>query len=188
MARQPDLNIKGPKFPKIKQVGIVVKDIPEAAAYYSKLLGIGPWFRSNTAKHEIIFRGKPISTDVDIVLAFQGGMEYELIQIMGGDECVYSEILRKSGGGIHHLGTMVTGFDKKLAAVKNAGIDVLQSGVITTKGGAVTRYAYLDTTKEIGTITELIESKLAGIPVPQNQLMMSIGCLTGDVERVKPKA
>jgi len=33
-------------------------------------------------------------------------------------------------------------------------------------------------------ITELIETKLKGIPVPQNRLMMTIGCVTGDVERV----
>lgn len=122
-------------FPKINQIGILVEDIPGAAKYYSKLLGIDPWFRSKTVKHDLVFRGKPISLDLDIVIAFRGGMEYELIQVKGGDECIYSETLRKNGGGIHHLGSIVYDYDGKLDKVKKAGIDVIQSGTITTQGG-----------------------------------------------------
>ena len=178
-------NINGINFPKLNQIGILVKDIPEAAAYYSKLLGIGPWFRSKTVRHDLVFRDKPITLDLDLVIAFRGGMEYELIQVRGGDECVYSEMLRKNGGGIHHLGAVVWDFDGKLAKVREAGITVLQSGTITTKGAAVTKYAYLDTVDQCGIITELIETKLMGIHVPQNPLMMAIGRITGDVEMLR---
>jgi catechol 2,3-dioxygenase-like lactoylglutathione lyase family enzyme len=178
-------NINGVSFPKLNQIGILVKDISEAVRYYSKLLGIGPWFRSKTVKHDLVFRDKPIRIDLDIVIAFRGGMEYELIQVLGGDECIYSEILRKNGGGIHHMGAVVWDFDKRLANVKEAGIGVIQSGTITTKGAAVTNYAYLDTVAQCGIITELIETKLMGIHVPQNSLMMHIGLVTGDVEMLK---
>ena len=167
------------------QMGILVKDIPKAVAYYSKILNIGPWYRTNTAENEVYYRGKPIKLDVDIVLAFQGGMEIELIQVKSGDECVYSDLLRKSGGGIHHLGFIVSGYDAKLAKMKEAGISVLQSGVIMTKGAAATRYAYLDTIGECGIISELIETKLLGLPMPHAKFIMNIGCITGDVERVK---
>jgi len=112
-------------------------------------------------------------------------MEYELIQVKGGDECIYSEMLRKSGGGIHHLGSVVWDFDGKLAKVRAAGIHVIQSGTITTKGAAVTKYAYLDTVARCGIITELIETKLMEIHVPQNRLMMAIGRITGDVEMLR---
>lgn len=172
-------------FPKINQIGILVKNIPEAASYYSKLLGIGPWFRSKTARHELFYQGKPIRLDLDIVIAFQTGMEYELIQVKDGDECIYSETLRKNNGGIHHLGSIVYDFDGKLDAVKKAGIGIIQSGTIVTKGSAVTRYAYLDTVAQCGIITELIETKLKGIYVPQNRFMMYIGLVTGDVEKLR---
>jgi methylmalonyl-CoA/ethylmalonyl-CoA epimerase len=182
----PDVTaLKSAGFPRINQIGILVGDIPEAAAYYSALLGIGPWFRSNTAKHALSYQGNPISLDVDIVIAFRGGMEYELIQVKGGDECVYSDMLRKSGGGLHHLGAIAPGFDRKLGTARKAGIDVLQSGVITTRGGAVTRYAYLDTTSQCGIITELIETKLMGIYVPHNRAMMVVGLATGDAQRLR---
>jgi catechol 2,3-dioxygenase-like lactoylglutathione lyase family enzyme len=177
-------SIKRLKLPKVNQIGILVKDIPEAVAYYTKLLNIGPWYRSNTVRNEAVYRGKPINIEVDIVLAFQGGVEIELIQVKSKEENVYSEMLAQSGSGIHHLGFTVSGYDKKLEEMKANGIEVLQSGVITTKGSAITRYAYLDTIRECGIISELIATTLKGLPMPHCKLIMDIGRLTGDVEGV----
>jgi catechol 2,3-dioxygenase-like lactoylglutathione lyase family enzyme len=184
--QQPDIrSLSQMKLPNVNQIGILVKDIPEAVAYYTKLLNIGHWYRSNTVKHEAIYRGKPINTEEDIVLAFQGCMEVELIQVKGKEENVYSDMLGKSGGGIHHLGFTVSGYDKKLDQMKRNGVEVLQSGVITTKGSAITRYVYLDTIKQCGIISELIVTTLKGLRMPHGKLIMDIGCITGDVERVK---
>ncbi len=171
-------------LPRVNQIGILVKDMLEATAYYAKLLDMRYWYRSNTVSHEAVYNGKPVSTDTDIALAFQGGMEIELIQVNHKEECVYSDLLEKSGGGLHHLGFIVSGYDEKLARMKANGINVLQAGVITTKGSAVTRYAYLDTIKECGIISELIETKLIGLRMPHSRMMMEIGCLTGDVKRL----
>ena len=184
--KQPDIrSISHMKLPNVNQIGILVKDIPEAVTYYTKLLNIGPWYSSNTVKHETIYRGKPINVEADIVLAFQGGVEIELIQVKSKEENVYSDMLAKCGGGIHHLGFTVTGYDKKLEQMKENGVEVLQSGVITTKGSAVTRYVYLDTIRQCGIISELIATTLIGLPMPHCKLIMDIGCITGDVERVK---
>ena len=184
--QQPDIRgLSRMKIPNVNQIGILVPNIPEAVAYYTKLLNIGHWYRSNTVKHEAIYRGKPISTEVDIVLAFRGAMEIELIQVKHEGECVYSDMLKKSGGGIHHLGFTVSGYDKKLDQMKRNGVEVLQSGVITTKGSAITRYVYLDTIKQCGIISELIVTTLKGLRMPHGKLIMEIGCITGDVERVK---
>ncbi|MRR17422.1 MAG: VOC family protein [Deltaproteobacteria bacterium] len=173
------------KLPRVSQIGILVQNIPEAVANYTKLLNIGCWYRSNTIKNEAVYRGKPVRIDVDIVLAFQGGMEIELIQVRGKEENVYSDMLARCGGGIHHLGFSVSGYDRKLAEMKANGIEVLQSGVITTEGSAITRYAYLDTIKQCGIISELITTTLKGLRMPHGGLIMDIGCLTGDVERVR---
>src|SRR5512139_2482563 len=184
--QHPDIRgLSRMKLPNVNQIGILVANIPEAVAYYTKLLNIWHWYRSNTVKHEAIYRGKPIHTELDIVLAFQGGMEIELIQVKHEDECVYSDMLRKSGGGIHHLGFTVSGYDKKLDRMKRNGVEVLQSGVITTKGSAITRYVYLDTIKQCGIISELIVTTLKGLRMPHREFIVGIGCITGDVERVK---
>lgn len=178
---------KNIKLPAINQLGIVVPNIDEAVKNYTHLLGIGPWFRSKTIKHETQYRGKPITIDVDIVLAFHRGVEVELIQLEGGDECIYSKLIALSGGGLHHVGSLVLSYNQGMKRVNEAGIEVIQSGVILTQGGAITRYAYLDTVKQCGIITELIETRLYGVPVPQNRFFMEIGCLTGDVEKVYGK-
>jgi methylmalonyl-CoA/ethylmalonyl-CoA epimerase len=175
----------GIRLPRVNQVGIVVKDMISAVTHYESVLGIGPWFRTKTASHETFYRGKPVTVELDLAIAFQGATEIELIELKGGDECIYSALLRKEGGGLHHVGSIVSSYERAMKRVAASGVGVIQSGVITTKGGAVTRYAYLDTVRQCGIITEIIESKLAGIPVPQNKLMMRIGCLTGDVERVR---
>jgi NADPH2:quinone reductase len=177
-------NIKGVKFPKVSQIGIVVPDIGKAVRYYSKVLNIKPWFRSKTKSNNAAFKGESFSLELDIALAFSGGVEIELIQMLTDRECIYSDIMKKQGGGLHHIGIMVRGFDKKLEQMKTAGIGVIQSGIIKTVGGAVTKYAYMDTVSTCGIISEIIESKLIGIPVFHNNFMMHVGRLTGDIDLI----
>jgi methylmalonyl-CoA/ethylmalonyl-CoA epimerase len=180
-------NIKGVKLPKVSQIGIVVPDIGKAVRYYSKILDIQPWFRSKTASNNAVFQGESFSLKLDIALAFSGGLEIELIQMLTDRECIYSAIMKNQGGGLHHIGAMVTGFDKKLEQLKTMGIGVIQSGIIKTVGGAVTKYAYMDTISTCGIISEIIESKLAGMPVFHNNFMMHVGRLTGDIDLIPLK-
>jgi hypothetical protein len=177
-------NMKGVKLPKVSQIGIVVPDIGKAVRYYSKFLNIKPWFRSKTTSNDATFKGESFPLGLDIALAFSGGMEIELIQMLTDRECIYSDIMQKQGGGLHHIGTMVMGFDQKLDQMKAAGIGVIQSGVIKTVGGAVTKYAYMDTVSTCGIIFEIIESKLVGVPVFHNKFMMHVGRLTGDIDLI----
>jgi len=177
-------NMKGVRLPKFSQIGIVVPDIGKAVCYYSKFLNIKPWFRSKTRSNDVVFKRESFSLKLDIALAFSGGMEIELIQMLTDRECIYSDIMKKQGGGLHHIGVMVRGFDKKLEQMKAAGIGVIQSGAIKTVGGAVTKYAYMDTVSTCGIISEIIESKLAGIPVFHNNFMMHVARLTGDVDLI----
>ncbi len=170
---------------KIGQVGIVVKDIARSMEYFSGLYNVGPWYRTKLAEEEMFYKGKKIELKLDIAIAFTGGVEIELIKVVSGEENIYSAILEKQGGGVHHLGFLVTGFDRKLEAVKAMGVRPLQWGTLKTAGGAVTRFAYLDTIDTCGVITEFIESKLMGICTPHTGLLMEIGRLTGDVIRVK---
>jgi catechol 2,3-dioxygenase-like lactoylglutathione lyase family enzyme len=172
------------KLPKVGQVGIVVPDIGKAVHYYSEFLNIKPWFRSRTTSNDSAFKGESFTLELDIALAFSGGVEIELIQMLTDRECIYSDVMRRQGGGLHHIGFMVVGFDKKLKQMRTAGIEVIQSGVIKTVGGAVTHYAYMDTVSTCGIISEIIESKLMGMPVFHNKFMMHIGRLTGDVDLI----
>ncbi|HVN70514.1 MAG TPA: VOC family protein [Desulfomonilia bacterium] len=163
---------------------MVVRDAKRSAEHFSKLYNIKPWFQAKFAYKETFYRGEPIDLDAEILVGFCGRVEIELIQVNNDVETIYSDILRKQDGGIHHIGFFISGYDSKLTAMKSLGVEPLQWGTIKTTGGAVTRYVYFDTIKTCGTITEYIETKFLGLRMPHKQFMVKIGELTGDVTRI----
>lgn len=170
---------------KVGQIGMVVRDAERTAEHFSKLYHIQPWFRAKFAQRETFYHGEPIDLDVDILIGFCGGIEIELIQVRNEVENIYSDILRKQNGGIHHLGFFINGYDSKLAGMRKSGVEPLQWGTLKTKGGAVTRYVYFDTTETCGTITEYIETRFLGLCIPHMEFMVKVSALTGDVARIR---
>ncbi len=176
--------MKGIQFPHVRQIGIVVGDMKYAITHYSNILGLNPWFRSRFIEQGIDYHGKRIRLDLEVLLAFSGGVEIELIEVKSGDENIYTSILNDRGGGIHHVGYFVKDFTRSLEALQSSGIQPLQQGTLKTAGGAVTRFAYLDTLHQCGIITEIIETKLGPFRVPHAQFMMHIAALSGDMEKI----
>lgn len=177
------------KLPKLGQLGIVVKDIEKTAKFYSDTFGLGPWFRAGLSDEEHNLGGKKrVDFDVDIVMAFSGKIQFELIRHIKGDRNIYLDYLEKCGEGIHHIGFYVSDFDRRLEAVEKMGIGVLQSGIIKSvgkAGGSVTKYAYLDTVKVGGIIFELIQTKFVGVNIKMSRLWFELGNITGDLEKLK---
>ena len=169
---------------KAGQIGMVVRDARRSAEYFARLYNIRPWYRAEFADKKVFYRNREIDLDAEILLGFSRSVEIELIQMNNDVENVYSDILGKQEGGIHHIGFFISGYDQKLADMKALGIEPLQWGTLKTKGGAVTRFTYFDTIKTCGTITEYIETKFIGVCVPHNRFMMKISTLTGDLERL----
>jgi hypothetical protein len=176
---------RGLELPELQQVGIVVDDIPSTVRRY-QALGIGPWFRPQAGPKSYVMRGgERLDTQFDLVIAYSGALQIELIQPQGGEESIYTDHLRDHGEGLHHLGFCVSDLDRRLLEAERAGFGVLQSGLIASSGGARTRYAYLDTAERGGVILELIEPKLLGLYVGMSRLMIQLGTLTGDVKRLE---
>jgi catechol 2,3-dioxygenase-like lactoylglutathione lyase family enzyme len=155
--------IGGLKLPRLGQVGIVVKDIDKTIEYYQGTLGIGPW---------AVFKGEPawcrescgeVTTSGKIAMAQVGPVQIELIQILEG-RSVYADLLGE-GEGLHHLGFFVRDIDKRLQAAKDAGIEVIQHGLLKQMGLTI-EYAYLDTLATGGVIMEFIQAGFMGLPFP----------------------
>jgi catechol 2,3-dioxygenase-like lactoylglutathione lyase family enzyme len=177
------------KLPRLSQLGIVVNDINKTVKYLSGTFGIGPWFRAGLSDTEHYLGGKKkINYETDLVLAFTGKIQIELIEQKEGDRNVYVDHLEKKGEGIHHLGFFVSDIDKRLEAVDKMGIDILQSGTIKSVGkggGSVTKYAYLDTEEIGGIIIEYIQTKFIGVNIKMSRFWLELGNITGDVEKMK---
>ncbi len=173
-------------LPRISQLGIVVKDLDQSIQEYKAIFNIHPWYRANSASHEARLAQRPIEINTEMAFAYSGRLQLELIQVKGGDRNIYSEHFRQRGEGLHHLGFIVGDMDAKIKTMDRLGIKVAQSGQIKSTGGAITRYAYLDTRELCGYYIELLETRLLGINVGQSKLMMNLGLITGDTAIITP--
>lgn len=154
MGMQVDGRFREPLvLPPPDQIGVVVKDITKAMEAYSNLFQWGPF---DVIEREFtwltsIYRGKPSNFKYRIAYAKLGAIQLELIQPLEG-ETLHSEFLEARGEGLHHFGILIDRFAERVAAMKQMGIKVLQSG---EKPGR--KYAYMDTEPLIGIMVELRE-------------------------------
>jgi hypothetical protein len=169
---------------RVGQVGMVVRNARRSAEHFSRLYNIRPWYLAQFTHKETFYRGRPIDLDAEILMGFCGGVEIELIQMNNDVENIYSDILKKQDGGIHHVGFFISRYDEKVAEAQARGAKPLQWGTLKTKGGAVTRYMYFDTIETCGTVTEYIETKFLGLCIPHLPFMVRFSGLTGDVRRL----
>jgi methylmalonyl-CoA/ethylmalonyl-CoA epimerase len=176
-------------LPAVRQIGIVVKSIDETVRYFSETFAMGPWFRPRETREEHLLRGEErINPELDMVMAFSGKVQYELIQHLGGDRSIQRDYLDTYGEGIHHLGFYVSNIDERLNMLEEIGIGVLQSGCIKTMGRAGesrTSYAYLDTARIGGIIFELIDTKYLGMNIRMSRFWFELGSVTGDIEKIR---
>lgn len=156
---------KGLKMPRVGQIGIVVRDMDGAIEYFKKVLGLGPWAVLEGEPAWCVERGERVTYHGRMALAKAGAVQLELIQITEG-RSLYSDTLGE-GEGLHHLGFFVRDLDERVRAAREAGVEVLQHGLLK-KLGMTIEYAYLDTTATGGVITEYIKPSMLGIPFPLN--------------------
>lgn len=169
------------KLPAISQLGIIVKDIETSIRNYSKLTGINHWYQAQIINQTIFYRDEPINLELDLVVGYSGKVQFELIQVLGGDQNIYTDLIQKQQEGLHHVGYVVSDIEAGSEAFRACGFSPLQQGTLETKGRALTRFVYFDTFDTYGYYIELIQTTLFGINVGMSSLMMKLGRLFGDV-------
>lgn len=165
--------VRGLKVPSLGQVGIVVRDVDEARRYYEENFGIGPWAVFQGEPVWCVNKGEKASFKGKIAMANAGAVQVELIQILEGDS-IHSDFLESHGEGLHHVGFFVRDLKERLASAREAGIEVLQHGLLRQMGLSI-EYAYLDTTETGGVIIEYIEARFMGMPFPMRSPLPRIG-------------
>ncbi len=136
-------------------VCLVVKDMEKAIKHF-EALGVGPFppligGPEGMPITEQTVRGEPSDYDMDLRICRggMGGLDIELIQPLKGWS-IYNEFLEEKGEGVHHVCYNVEDLDKETAEMKKAGFTIIQTGGIEG-----IRWAYFDTDKVGGMITEL---------------------------------
>jgi methylmalonyl-CoA/ethylmalonyl-CoA epimerase len=144
------------KFGPIFHVGYAVPDMDKAIDYWTKVMGVGPFFleRHITGNdEEYIYKGKLCVQDVTVAHAYTGEMDIELIcPNLISPSPVVDFLGRHPEGGVQHLGVLVEDWDKTLALP-----EVKQHLVLEGHAGSV-RIAFVDGSPIGATALELIES------------------------------
>lgn len=164
------------KLPPVEQIGMVVYDVDKTKTYYEQTFGIKPWIVNEYEPVYTIEKSRPVHATLKIALAYSGGIQIELIQVVKG-RSYYNDTLEKREG-LHHLGFMVNDLEKRVEACKARGIEVIQRGQIKHKGFTVD-YAYMDTVALGGVIFEFIQWRFGPVPVLMNRLTHRISAWLG---------
>jgi hypothetical protein len=139
-------------FGPVTQNGYVVPDLDAAIEYWSRRLGVGPWFEINTSVFaDMLYRGESTDMKVRIALANSGDFQIELIQPLDDKPSPYRDFLIETGGrgGLQHISTWpdTAMFDRL----------VEQYPVLFSGRGGGTRFAYFDDALDFGSMMEIAD-------------------------------
>ena len=138
----------------VTQIGIIVKDIDRVSQAYAEFLGVEKpaWFLTDTMdKSQTEYKGASTVARAKLAFFNCGQLQIELIE---PDEhpSTWREFLDEHGEGVHHIAFGIQGMKEKISLLANSGIPLVQKGEYT--GG---RYAYMDSTKDLKVLIELLE-------------------------------
>jgi len=132
-----------PKY--IEHIGIAVKNLNEAIAYYEKVLGLKCY-----AVEEI--------KDQKVKTAFfkVGQTKIELLESTNPDGPV-GKFIQKKGEGVHHIAFNVNNLPEKLKEVEKKGIQLIDK--TPREGAEGFNIAFLHPKSTFGVLTEFCESR-----------------------------
>lgn len=141
-------------FGQIRQAGYVVDDIEAAMDYWSRTLGIGPWFYNERVPiKNYTYRGEQYEVHNSVALANSGPLQMELIQTRNDAPSMYRDFLKAGRTGLQHVAYWTENYDADLERLTGQGFKPVMSGEVGEKG----RFVYFDTEYHPGTVIELSE-------------------------------
>ncbi|GAA4248213.1 MULTISPECIES: VOC family protein [Azospirillum] len=141
-------------FGQIRQAGYVVDDIEAAMDYWSRTLGIGPWFYNERVPiKNYSYRGERYEVHNSVALANSGPLQMELIQTRNDAPSMYRDFLKAGRTGLQHVAYWTENYDADLERLTGQGFKPVMSGEVGEKG----RFVYFDTEYHPGTVIELSE-------------------------------
>ena len=143
----------------ITQIGIVVRDIEKSSREFAEFFGIAvPTWKQTDAmdKAETRFRADPTPARAKLAFMHFGSLDIELIE-PDTHPSTWREHLDTRGEGVHHVAFVIEGMADRVRELEAHGHALQQKGEYT--GG---RYAYVDTSRTLKTLVELLENDRKG--------------------------
>lgn len=141
-------------FGEIRQLGYVVNDIEAAMEYWSRTLGVGPWYYNPKVPIENYrYNGEVYEPHNSVALANSGFVQVELIQCRNDVPSMYRDFLQAGHTGLQHVAYWTENYDEDLARLTQQGFKAVMSGEVGERG----RFVYFDTEYHPGSVIELSE-------------------------------
>ena len=141
-------------FGEMRQLGYVVPDIEAAMDYWSRTLGVGPWYYNPKVPIvNYLYRGESYQPHNSVALANSGPMQVELIQTRNDVPSMYRDFLRAGRTGLQHVAYWTTDYDADVARYLAHGFKPVMQGEVGARG----RFIYFDTEYHPGTVIEISE-------------------------------
>jgi len=131
---------------KIDHIGIAVKSLNDAVAYYEKALGL---------KCEHI--EEVASQKVKTAFFSVGDVHVELLEATSPDSPIARFLEKNPAGGIHHIGFATDDIEGQLKQAANAGVKLINETPVDGAGGK--RVAFLHPKFTFGVLTEFCMPK-----------------------------
>ncbi len=129
---------------KIEHIGIAVKNLDKAIAYYENILGLKCY-----AIEEV--------TEQKVKTAFfmVGDTKIELLEATSDDSPI-AKFIEKKGEGVHHIAFAVEGLNLLLPELESKGVGLIDKQF--RKGAEGMNIAFLHPKSTFGVLTELCEN------------------------------
>ena len=144
----------------VMQIAYVPADFDAALAFWTKTMGVGPFFALDHVQLEDVkYRGAPAEIDFSMVIGYWGDIQIELIRQHNDAPSIYKAWRDEGREGLHHVCILVEDMAAARAACAQAGAVVVQEGKVAGGGEVI----YVDTGGGPGTMVEILKTGAGGL-------------------------
>jgi catechol 2,3-dioxygenase-like lactoylglutathione lyase family enzyme len=137
----------------IMQLAYVPRDPKAALEFWTKTMGVGPFFSlPHIAYKSARYRGEPSGVDFSVLIGYWGDVQIELIEQHNGVPSIYRSWLDEGREGVHHVCLLVDSISHAREVCADAGARIEQE--IFLEGAEA---IYVDTGGGPGSMVEILE-------------------------------
>ena len=136
------------------QIAFVPDDFDAAIRYWTRTMGIGPFFMlENIQLGDMRYLGEPSDCIFTIALAYWGDVQIELIRPENDAPSIYNGEYGRDGNIMHHTCILTDDIAKAQSIVDASGAKLLVEGKVGDDGAVI----YVDTGNGPGSIVEILQ-------------------------------
>lgn len=137
------------------QLGIVVKDLDAALAYWTQVMGVGPFIviESSKGDRRVVHRGTDTDMDMTLCFAYMGDIQIEIVHQTNNEPSSYKEFTDAGHEGLHHIAFWPADFEGGCKHLEQNGFREVTSFYLPD---GTRNVAYYETPGAVGALVEIV--------------------------------